>query len=54
MMLYINSFNNTWLIGLVFFALQLFVFGYLIFKSDYIPGIIEVLLIIASLGYLIG
>ncbi|WP_406661456.1 DUF4386 domain-containing protein [Methanolobus sp. ZRKC3] len=53
MMVFLNAFNYTWLIGLIFFGLHLFVLGYLIFKSDYIPRILGVLLIVASLGYLI-
>jgi len=52
-MLSLNTFNNTWLIGLVFFGLHLFVLGYLIFKSGYIPRIIGILLIVAAIGYLI-
>ena len=52
-MLSINSFNSTWLIGLVFFGVHLSVLGYLIYKSGYIPKILGILLIIASLGYLI-
>ena len=51
-MLFLNAFNNTWLVGLVFFGLHLFVLGYLIFKSGYIPKILGILLIIASVGYL--
>jgi len=51
-MLYLNAFNNTWLVGLVFFGLHLFVLGYLIFKSGYIPKILGILLMIASVGYL--
>ena len=51
-MLSLNTFNYTWLIGLVFFGLHLLVLGYLIFKSDYIPRIIGILLMIASIGYL--
>lgn len=51
-MLFLNAFNNTWLVGLVFFGLHLFVLGYLIFKSGYIPKIFGILLIIASIGYL--
>lgn len=35
------------------FGLHLLVLGYLIFKSEYIPGFIGVLLLIAGLGYLI-
>lgn len=52
-MLLLNAFDYTWLIGLVFFGVHLFVLGYLIFKSGYIPRILGILLIIASLGYLI-
>jgi len=53
MMLFLNAFNDTWLIGLIFFGIHLFILGYLIFRSGYIPGILGVLLMIAALGYLI-
>ncbi len=49
----IGSFNNTWLIGLIFFGFHLFVLSYLIYKSGFIPKFIGVLLIIAGAGYLI-
>jgi hypothetical protein len=39
--------------GLVFFGFSLFILGYLVFKSGYFPKILGVLLIFASLGYLI-
>jgi hypothetical protein len=52
-MLFINSFSNGWLIGLVFFGLHLLVIGYLIFKSGCLPRIIGILLILAGFGYLI-
>ncbi len=52
-MLSINAFRNVWLIGLVFFGLHLFVIGYLIFKSGFMPRILGVLLMIACFGYLI-
>ena len=52
-LLFLNGYNYGSLIGLVFFGFHLFVLGYLVFKSDYIPRIIGVLLIIASFGYLI-
>jgi hypothetical protein len=51
-MLLLHTFNYTWLIGLVFFGFHLFVLGYLIFKSDYIPKIIGLFLIVAAAGYL--
>jgi len=52
-MLSLNAFSDGWQIGYVFFGLHLFVLGYLVFKSGYIPKILGVLLIIAGLGYLI-
>lgn len=48
-----TGFNNTWLIGLIFFGFHLIILGYLIFKSGYIPKILGVLLFIAGVGYLI-
>lgn len=52
-MLFLNAFSYGWAIGLVFFGIHLFILGYLVFKSGYIPKILGVLLIIAGLGYLI-
>jgi hypothetical protein len=52
-MSFLNGFDYGFLIGMVFFSLHLLVLGYLILKSGYIPKILGVLLIIASLGYLI-
>jgi hypothetical protein len=52
-MLFLNAFNYTWLIGLTVFGLHLFVLGYLVFKSRYMPRIIGVLLVASSLGYII-
>jgi hypothetical protein len=52
-MLFINAFNNGWLIGLVFFGFHLFVVGYLIVKSGFMPRILGILLIMSSMGYLL-
>lgn len=52
-MLYINAFNNGWIVGLVFFGLHLTVLGFLIFKSSLMPRILGILVVIASLGYLL-
>lgn len=52
-MLSINAFSDGWAIGFVFFGLHLAFLGYLVFKSDYIPRILGVLLIVAGLSYLI-
>ncbi len=49
-----KGFNNIWSIGLVVFGCHLYVLGYLVFKSGYIPKIFGVLLIIASLCYIIN
>ena len=51
-MLFLNAHNFGYLIALVFFAFHCLILGYLIFKSSYIPGILGVLLILASFGYL--
>ena len=48
----LDTFNYTWLIGLVFFGLHLSVLGYLVFRSGYIPKVLGPLLILAALGYL--
>lgn len=52
-MLFLNAFDYRWLIGLTVFGLHLFVLGYLIFKSGYIPRMIGILLLVSSLGYII-
>ena len=52
-MLSINTFNNVWNIGIVFFGLHLFFLGYLVYKSENIHKIFGILLIVASFGYLI-
>ena len=52
-MLFLNSHNYGYLIALVFFAFHCFILGYLIIKSGFIPKILGLLMILASLGYLI-
>jgi len=52
-MLFLNAYGYGLNIGYVFFGLHIFGLGYLIFKSDYIPRILGVLLMVASAGYLI-
>jgi len=51
-MLSFSDFNNTWLLGLIFFGIHLLLLGYLIIKSTAISSIIGYLLVMASLGYL--
>lgn len=51
-MLFLNIHNIGYSIGLVFFGINCFIIGYLILKSGYIPKILGVLLLFASIGYL--
>ena len=51
--LYLEAFNCTWLIGLIFFGIHLLLLGYLIVKSNYIPKFIGILLFVAGVGYLV-
>lgn len=53
MMLLFDSFDITWLLGLVFFAIHLIALGYLVLKSDYIPKFLGILLLVAAVGYLV-
>ena len=41
------------LFGYVFFAIHIFILGYTVFKSGYIPKIIGILLILASFTYIV-
>ena len=52
-MLFLNAHSIGYSIGLVFFGVNLFILGYLVFKSGYVPRILGILLIAASLGYLV-
>jgi hypothetical protein len=52
-LLLVNSFDNMWSIGLIVFGLHIFLLGYLVFKSGYIPKTLGILLIIAFAGYVI-
>jgi hypothetical protein len=53
-MFFLKGFNNIWSIGLLIFGCHLYVLGYLVFKSGFIPKIFGVLLIIAALCYIIS
>jgi hypothetical protein len=48
----LNAFQNGWDFGIIFFGIHLEILGYLVFRSNYIPKIMGILLIIAGLGYL--
>jgi hypothetical protein len=53
-MLLLTTFRSHWYFGLLFFGIHLGLLGYLVFRSNYIPKILGVLLIIAGLGYLLS
>jgi len=52
-LLFLNVFEYGTHIWGLFFALHLFFLGYLVYKSGYIPGVLGIFLIIASVCYLI-
>ncbi len=51
-LLFLGAHSIGYAIGLVFFGLSIFILGYLIYRSDYIPGVLGILLLLASTGYL--
>ena len=51
--LFLNGFNVGFEIGLFFFSFHLGLLGYLVYRSGFIPKLLSILLIAASLGYLI-
>ncbi len=52
-MMFVNAFNDGWDAALAIFGLHLLVLGYLVFRSGYVPRILGILVMFASLGYLI-
>jgi hypothetical protein len=52
-MLFLNPYDHGFNVAFVFFGVHILGLGYLILKSDYIPRILGILLIIAFMGYLI-
>jgi hypothetical protein len=52
-MLLLRSYNNGIMIIQIFWGLWLFPFGYLVFKSSYVPKFFGVLLMLGCLSYLI-
>lgn len=52
-MLFFEAFESIWSIGLIIFGGHLMIVGYLAFKSDSIPKVISILLLLASIGYIV-
>ena len=53
MMFFLDLYGDGILIAQIFWGLWLFPLGYLVFKSDFLPRILGILLIIACFGYVI-
>ena len=53
-MLYLDQYNNGMRIVHIFSGLWLFPFGYLVFKSGFLPKILGILLMLGCFGYLIN
>ena len=51
--LFLDAHATGYSIALVFFGIQCFVLGYLILKSGFLPRVLGILMIFASLGYLV-
>lgn len=49
----LKSFNDTWLIGLVFFGVHLVLLSIILKKSKQVYRVIPILLLIAGIGYII-
>jgi hypothetical protein len=52
-LLFLNAYDYVVLIWGLFFALHLFFLGYLVYQSGYIPRILGVVLVLASVAYLV-
>ncbi len=53
MMRYLSAHDSGVNIAFVFFGIHIAVLGYLVLKSDYLPRVLGVLLMVASVGYFI-
>ena len=52
-MLFLSAHQYGYAIGLVFFGFHCMVLGYLVFRSGFLPKLLGVLLVLASVGYLV-
>jgi hypothetical protein len=52
-MLFLHGFDAIWSMGLIIFGGHLMIVGYLTLKSDSIPKIISILLLVAAIGYIV-
>ena len=49
----LESYNIIWRVGLILFAMHLFLVGYLGFRSGFMPKALAVLIAVAGIGYLV-
>lgn len=50
---FLNTHGTGYSIALVFFGFSILILGYLLYKSESFPGILGILLVLASLGYVV-
>jgi Domain of unknown function (DUF4386) len=53
MMMSVDAFHDGWTLALAVFGAHLLVLGYLIVRAAYLPRLLGIVVVIASLGYLI-
>jgi hypothetical protein len=53
-MLFLDAYTYGWSIALVCFGVHLLLLGLLIVKSDYVPRLLGILVVLAGLGYVVG
>jgi len=53
-MMYLNQYDNGIFISTVFWGLWLLPFGYLVYKSGFLPKVLGILLMLGCFGYLIN
>ncbi len=51
-MLFFDAHSIGYVIGLAFFGMSILVLGYLVYKAEYFPAILGLLLMVASVGYM--
>ena len=53
LMFYLDAFDAMWALGLIVFGIHILLVGYLALKSEYVPKIFGILLMLAFVGYTI-
>lgn len=49
----LKSFDATWSFGLIIFGLHLLIVGYVAFKSDKVPKVLSILVMVAGISYVL-